>query len=1069
MKISKKVIFTLFFVIISTTSVNAWRYRDGSWSWINWSNWNDWCWNNAYCTSVHNSRTLCDWDNENDNWTSWEIKWRVLTTSGNAATSWTISCESWDSQVPTWTVSYSPAWRTNGDVTINVACSDKWGSRCNMVDISGWTKSGNNYYKVVSSNNSWSITLKDWAWNTDTLNYNADKIDKIAPTGTISYSTTDWTNNNVIVTVTCSDTWGSACENTTYRKTIKSNQSWNITIKDNAWNTTNIPYSVNNIDKIAPTWSLSYSTTDWTNEDISVTVTCSDTWGSRCENSSYSTTVASNWPWAITIRDNAWNTTNIEYNVTNIDKIKPVLSDISWAWVKQDWEYLLANTEQDFSIQVKNFSWLSSEKAPIVIIEWEFTKNDNTGTEWINDVFYNFWDTNTKLTIKKNISNIDIDKWPNNYRKFTFKLTKICDKAWNCMDNPPTYKYYVYAWEVYPSNSSISSNELTRGDLANWSEKELIVTLKDTYWNIIVPVKKADWTTAIRDVKLKINYDNSLYLNQYSLSWESWINFTKFNNDNFNQWLITWNDLTNTTEINDINNNWIYTTKFKVYSPTYKENVSDWRQYLTWNFNINDIKYNLTDWSTAYWTLSSSNIDFQFKPLYTIDITWDLKDSWFVEGTIQESKLDINKTWTVNSKAYVKFWWEDSSLDNLDLKYSKITNSNLVNPVSKTNWAITNTTYLWNVTTDVNQDIYTDLMMDTGAFLDDLENIYFSTHLTYTVWWKNVVINQDLIWKDNYHNSNYNSEIAQIWLKVTWTTFTEKWARFINSWESDNMNTINWDLNKSIILKDLKQNVYNNVKYFNYKEAQNVNTINNLEDINNNQNIWGHYILNNNNVIYYNKLDWKTVSIWNWANSAGIKISWKKTIIIEWWNLYINQNMYYWNKNSDILWIIVLKDKNWKWWNLYIEPEVTNIVWNIFVEKSIIAYNWINELDWYSDITNFKNQLHIYGSIASYNTLWWSKKDPLECPYYINDCSDQKVAQKYDINYLRRYFIRSWIPNQNWKVIWGWTCNSNWNCTLWNSNFVRNITNSSDPYYEDNIIIEYNPLIKIVQPPFFAK
>ena len=79
------------------------------------------------------------------------------------------------------------------------------------------------------------------------------------------------------------------------------------------------------VDTTAPTGSVSYSpdlSTD-TNGSVTVTVTCSDSGGSGCAQSTYTKTVTENESGTITITDNAGNTADISYSVTNIDTTAP--------------------------------------------------------------------------------------------------------------------------------------------------------------------------------------------------------------------------------------------------------------------------------------------------------------------------------------------------------------------------------------------------------------------------------------------------------------------------------------------------------------------------------------------------------------------------------------------------------------------------------------------------------------------------------------------------------------------------------------------------------------------------
>ena len=58
-----------------------------------------------------------------------------------------------------------------------------------------------------------------------------------------------------------------------------------------------------------------------------------------------------------------------------------------------------------------------------------------------------------------------------------------------------------------------------------------------------------------------------------------------------------------------------------------------------------------------------------------------------------------------------------------------------------------------------------------------------------------------------------------------------------------------------------------------------------------------------------------------------------------------------------------------------------------------------------SDPVDFSNQLYILGSLFSENTIGGAREVPKECPYYIANCSTADIAQKYDLNYMRRYVL----------------------------------------------------------------
>jgi len=201
-----------------------------------------------------------------------------------------------------------------------------------------------------------------------------------------------------------------------------------------------------------------------------------------------------------------------------------------------------------------------------------------------------------------------------------------------------------------------------------------------------------------------------------------------------------------------------------------------------------------------------------------------------------------------------------------------------------------------------------------------------------------------------------------------------------------------------------------------------------------------------------------------------LEIDWQKTIVIVWWNLYITSNII--NDidldNSDILWIIVLKDENFNWWSVYIDPSVKSINWSIYADKVIMSYNKVACVDW--EITPdcgwtldvLKNQLYIKWQVFSENTIGGSRSTPYQCPYYKyidpSYVCEKYESQKYDLNFMRRYFVydsdSNWILNSFDDPYW-WYNTTNY--------FPRNSTNYIYP-----VIIEYNPIIQLTPPPLFT-
>jgi hypothetical protein len=366
-------------------------------------------------------------------------------------------------------------------------------------------------------------------------------------------------------------------------------------------------------------------------------------------------------------------------------------------------------------------------------------------------------------------------------------------------------------------------------------------------------------------------------------------------------------------------------------------------------------------------------------------------------------------------------------------------------------------------------DLYTRLVQRQTVKASS--NIYFATHIKYNIthpnwiWQLTVNYNSDIIWRASYWWDPEDAIWNQVWVKIIWVTNTNSTNDLVTDQFINDIYVLNSNISKTTLKTQITKNWYE----FARNSPWNSNT--SLLQI---DNPWDE-IKVINNVIYFWKTSWNDANIIYqlWNNSNGyITISQNKTILIIWWDLYINSNLYYtWNW---MLWIIVLKDLDWNWWNVYINPNVTNIVWNIFAEKSVISYDWIKELDWETEAITLKNQLHIYWTLFSENTIGWSREATPKCPFYVNvSTCTLETAQKYDLNYLRRYYlIKDWTtsyfkPANNWKLIWWWTYSSNWNVTWFNTNYARQIKTTTDTYAKYPVIIEYNPKSQSITPPLF--
>lgn len=347
--------------------------------------------------------------------------------------------------------------------------------------------------------------------------------------------------------------------------------------------------------------------------------------------------------------------------------------------------------------------------------------------------------------------------------------------------------------------------------------------------------------------------------------------------------------------------------------------------------------------------------------------------------------------------------------------------------------------------------------------------------------WYDVQQNINVVSSDLTNLGDSNSR-----LKVSWIVWTNgNWSN-ITSNQAWNVKIIKWSFDKAKIKSDIISRatmLSNSVLASNTDVFSTNNNIVDFSNLSSSSNNWGVITGSNKNIKLFKTN--KVVTIWaDTYSSSPISVSWKKTLIIYWGDLYINRDMYYQSNNS-ILWIIVLKDKNWKWWNVFINPSVTNIVGTIFAQKSVLSASVTNfssnpqsitYYDWTNDNNYLRNQLYIYWSLFSENTIWGSIS-PYKCPYYISTCT-QSESIKYDLNYLRNYFLykenKAWtavssniyvnIPYNNWKKA-GWiNCDDSWSCTSGISQLSK-LTSVDDGY---SVVIKYNPNIQTNPPPLFS-
>lgn len=197
---------------------------------------------------------------------------------------------------------------------------------------------------------------------TEFLEYEVTDYDTEPPVITdLTPDKTAWTNQNVIITVTATDNYGVAAYRldsgewvTENKLAVTQNGLYTVYAKDVLGNISEgITITISNIDKTVPVITIDSFDTDWTKENIVVTFSATDNSNDTIyyavsesgaltagdvTGSETSCTVTQNGTYYVYAADKAGNVAKKIFNVSNIDKIAPVItvSPFSTNWTNQD-------------------------------------------------------------------------------------------------------------------------------------------------------------------------------------------------------------------------------------------------------------------------------------------------------------------------------------------------------------------------------------------------------------------------------------------------------------------------------------------------------------------------------------------------------------------------------------------------------------------------------------------------------------------------------------------------------------------------------------------------------------
>ena len=329
-----------------------------------------------------------------------------------------------------------------------------------------------------------------------------------------------------------------------------------------------------------------------------------------------------------------------------------------------------------------------------------------------------------------------------------------------------------------------------------------------------------------------------------------------------------------------------------------------------------------------------------------------------------------------------------------------------------------------------------------------------------------------LIWFQNFARISFDAYVDRDsehlsdarYTRVEWVASSSNYSD-VDSQSQSEVRVV-WNITKSSLKKQVLQNVYTATK--------NVSSNNSILSISSSSlwsstwnSGWG-TLLKDDTVLYYANLTGWTVRLNSDQNIAS-NIEWNKTLVVEGGNIYIMGNIRNTDNDNAMLGLIAIS-KDGQGGNIYIDPSVTDIHANMYADRSVISYDG-TELNGDTPDSILRNQLFIFGSVFSENTLGGADDTPITCPFYENQSCSESLAKKYDFNYLRRYILVSEVvpdPLTGEMVLSGVMSPDNgWRESyMWDNNNTN--TQAQKPGYRVYpFVIEYNARIQQNPPPFF--
>ena len=426
-------------------------------------------------SGISPTNSAYSWDNQ-QTWTNTKTKEvtangtytiYVRDRAGNIASK-SVTVSNIDKTAPTINVTASTTNLTKDNVTLTITATD---SQSNLADQAyswdnqqTWTVART---KEVTANETYTVYVRDKAGNVANKSITVNNIDKTLPTVNITPSTTNWTKENITLTISVNNaqeslglddkpySWDGTNWGTSTTKEITTNGTYTVYVKNKVGTIVEKSITISNIDKTAPTVNVTSNTTNWTKGNVTLTVTATDnqsnlseqpySWDKTNWGTSTTKEVTANGTYTVYVKDKVGNIANKSITVSNIDRTAPTINVTSNTinWTKDNVTLTITATDNEggSGLDEKPYSWDGTNWGTSTTKE--VTAN-GTYTVYVKDKVGNI--ANKSITVNnidKTLLTVNITPNTTNWTKDNVTLTISVNNAQGSsgLDDKP------YSWD----------------------------------------------------------------------------------------------------------------------------------------------------------------------------------------------------------------------------------------------------------------------------------------------------------------------------------------------------------------------------------------------------------------------------------------------------------------------------------------------------------------------------------------------------------------------------------------------------------------------------------------------